>query len=160
MEVTSRLQSSAFPAFQTSVPEFTPVQFCMTPEIAESRGQRRIGVIWAALRGRCNFSLAKVGVEGSNPFARSSFPMVREPPKPAIFAGFVRQAAAGSERSSRPTETSWLPAGYTFDRETQNEVVVSGEFTWIPLRSLATKHENGLPLADALSPNEGDRLSS
>ena len=56
-----------------SVPEFTAVQISLGSSIAYSGARRRIGVYASTLRGRRNFPLAKVGVEGSNPFARSSF---------------------------------------------------------------------------------------
>jgi hypothetical protein len=53
--------------------EFVAVQIRMTLQIADSRAWQRIAAHRSELPERCNFPLAKVGVEGSNPFARSNF---------------------------------------------------------------------------------------
>jgi hypothetical protein len=45
----------------------------MTFQIADPRARERIGGHSSAQHERLNFPLAKVGVEGSNPFARSNF---------------------------------------------------------------------------------------
>ena len=137
LRVTSRLQSPASAPVQLGAPEFTAVQFAAAREVAFSRAFPRTGAHCNALPRHGNFPFAKVGVEGSNPFARSNFPnqrSVRRPrflrvlgcvllPKPEVprrprkARGYLRvtgsddfrrtRAAASSSRCGRWHRVSW-----------------------------------------------------
>jgi hypothetical protein len=74
LPVTSRLQSPAFTGVPTGAPHFTRVQINIPRGAAYSRAPKRNRAHLSSMRGRRSFPLAKVGVEGSNPFARSSVP--------------------------------------------------------------------------------------
>ena len=54
-------------------------------------------------------NLAKVGVEGSNPFARSSFPTSPKPRKTAAFIVSGRLKSRGVEAAQKAVVTTRLP---------------------------------------------------
>jgi len=84
--------------------DFTPVQFATARETAHSGVPRRTRAYSNALGERRNFPLAKVGVEGSNPFARSKCPNHRKCLKAEVSVGFGARApgcAAGASRGVR-----------------------------------------------------------
>ncbi len=66
-------------------------------------------------------NLAKVGVEGSNPFARSSFPTSPKPRKTAAFvvSGWLKSQGAGA--AEKAVVTARLP----FCELTEHEIAVS-----------------------------------
>ena len=70
--VTSRLQSPASAPVQRRALDFTAVPFTTGRQTAYFRAWRRTRAHSNALGEHRNFPLAKVGVEGSNPFARSN----------------------------------------------------------------------------------------
>jgi hypothetical protein len=71
--VTPRLHVAAFTPVPRRALRFTPVQISMGLEPAHSRAPKRNRAHLSSMRRRRNYRLAKVGVEGSNPFARSKF---------------------------------------------------------------------------------------
>jgi hypothetical protein len=100
LAVTSWLHSPAFTTVQVGAREFVVVQSRMTFQIADSRAGERTGVHRDELPERCNFPLAKVGVEGSNPFARSNIFPLSKVADGRAFAGF-------SNHDARRVEVSW-----------------------------------------------------
>ena len=163
LRVTSRLQSPASAPVQLGAPEFTAVQFAAAREVAFSRAFPRTGAHCNALPRHGNFPFAKVGVEGSNPFARSNFPnqrSVRRPRFPRVLGcvllprpevprrprkarGYLRVTSSGATAELK----SWCPGNAlehkgVRSRASIDPIVGPAEPTaWLPL-SISTRPES------------------
>ena len=107
--------------------EFIVARFLDGFRTAEFRTLWRIARRCSAFRGRCNFPLAKVGVEGSNPFARSKFPEWQKWRKDAGRSHFGRGAERREMTAPRPSRRLRLPPGYRVSGARRIEVMVSRE---------------------------------
>ena len=161
--VTPRLQSPASAGVPRGVFRFTAVQFLPTRRTAFSRARRRNGAWSNAWGERRSFLLAKVGVEGSNPFARSSSPnqrSVRRPRFPRVLGcvllprpevprrprkarGYLRVTSSGATAELK----SWCPGNAlehkgVRSRASIDPIVGPAEPTaWLPL-SISTRPES------------------
>ena len=100
LPVTARLPVLDFTEFHAAASECARFHFSIFPrprQIVHSGALQRIPVHLHALREHCENLLAKVGVEGSNPFARSSFQNALRPRNSAVFFHVWPQFSTGQK---------------------------------------------------------------
>ena len=106
--VTARSRALDFAVVHASLPECDAIHRSdnfQPPKSAHSRVLKRNPWSSRATQRRRNFSLAKVGVEGSNPFARSSFQVLRSRGIPRFFrfSGRLKSQSASEASETRVT---------------------------------------------------------